>query len=310
MKPIRIFTPVFGKKHISWLDRVLGTSFNWPKNKSALREAQWTLFIHSGEFEQVMTVVTKILPEQQIETIECHDNLDLMTAKRGVLMCEAFVKAMRACLKDGRQLLISTPDFIWADGTIANMRQLAQNPNTCVSLPHPRVTPSIIEGLTKPLNSPELVNLFEHHAHRAWITSELGKHSGSMIGGILWQRLNGVITLQHRMPSPYLLNLIPSDLDYFTTTDPQRLAAWGAIDHTWAVHLCESERWRMLLSSDLGFMCEVTEPGDNIPKEHQLNTQHPDDFWKQERNDHLLHQKLNRQYVATFRGGTGYGISS
>ncbi len=313
MKPIRIFTPVFGKKHISWLNLALGRSLNWPDNRQALEGARWTLFIHKTEFAEVMTVATKYFSESQIDTIESDLNLGVLIRERGVRMCEAFVQTIKKCLIENSQMLISTPDFIWSDGSIANMKALSKQRNSCISVPHPRVTPEILNalsgleaaGLPGP-SSDRLVSYARKHAHASWQMSEFGKHHGTFKGGILWRPgANNTQTLQHRMPSPYLCNFVPEDIQYFAKKDadgePQ---AWGAIDHTWAQALCEQNRWRMILSSDIAFMCELTEAGDNVPPQESLNFNHPDDFWTQERPDHLLHHKFNRQFIATFRGET------
>lgn len=305
MRPLRIFTPVFAPKYIERMRRSLAVSLRWPKNQEAIKAAKWTLFIHPTEFDQVMSIATSVLPEEQIETIEAVDGMSDLERNRGGLMCHAFVKALRKCLGDGSQMLVSTVDFIWSDGTIANMIKLAQQKDVCVALPHPRVLPSICDHLDKPLSSPELVSLAlnQGHAHKSWTMSQLGQHGGTRKGGILWRKNGGnVWTLQHRMPSPYLLNLRPEDITFFEMDKPEKRAAWGAIDHQWAEHLCESQRWRMLLSSDLGFMAEVTSPEDNVPPDEPCDQGEPDAFWTQERHHHLLHQKLNRQFVATFRG--------
>lgn len=310
MKPIRIFTPVFGVKHINWLDRALGRSLNWPDNRRAMKDAKWLLFLHPSEFQQVMTVATKYCPQEQIETIESDLPLAQLTAERGIQMCIAFAQGIRMCLADGRQMLISTPDFIWSDGSIYNMRQLAQEKNSCLAVPHPRVTPEILGSLDghevagfQGHSQEKLVTLARQFAHASWIMSENGKHTGTFKGGILWRpQGNACQTLQHRMPSPYLCNFINDDLKYFTQVKEGKHQAWGAIDHDWAVALCEQQRWRQVLSSDLAYMCEVTEQNDNVPPVMPMNNVNPDDFWTQDRQDHLLHHKLNRQFIATFRG--------
>lgn len=305
MKPLRIFTPVFGPKHIKLLDRALGRSFMWPKNHEAISKAKWTLFIHQSEFEQVMTVATKILPEEQIETIEDNGSLSDLIAWRGVLMCEALVKVMRKCIEEKTPMLMATPDFIWADGTISNMIQLAKQPGACVALPHPRVLPETLDTLDyldHPMSSPDLVRVAMAHPHKSWTTSELGKHHGTPKGGILWRKMGpGLITLAHRMPSPYLVNFVSTDIDFFTSNTSEKRAAFGAWDHDWASHLIQQQRWRQILSSDVGFMAEVTSPEDNVPPWTPMNTTTPDDFWLQERTDHLFNQKIGRQYISTFR---------
>lgn len=299
MKPLRIFTPVFGPKHIGLFKTMIAsltTTLNWIE----ISEAKWCLFVHQSEIDQVRLAFGHI--PAKIEIIQYGGSMADLVAKRGVLMCEAFVKVMDMCIKDGSQLLVSCPDFVWSDGSIPNMRKFAEQTNVCVSVPHMRVLPNIFENgfTTKPV---ELVGLAMKYPHASWTMSEHGKHFGTHKGAILWRKIrDGLITFQHRMPSPFLINPIQDDLKYFTTNDAKHLAAWGAIDHSWAEHLCKSQRWRYCLSSDLGFMAEITDPEKNIPPPTlSLNNAHPDDFWTQERGNHLLHQRYNRLFVATLR---------
>ncbi len=306
MKPLRIWTPVWGQKHIRLLEKGLAQSLLWPKNFEAIKNAQWNIFCRTEEFDQVMNVVTTVLPEEQIETVEAIESCDELTAKRGDLLCKAFLKVIESCLNDKSQCLISTPDFIWGDGSIANMRILGQQENTIVSLPHPRVLPSIIDFIHNiPRPNYDLVTLAMANPHRSWASSEYGCNpSSTEVGGILWRRTltPGVITLQHRMPSPYLCNFIPPDLEFFRTDDDKKKAGFGAIDHDWAERYVEQQRLRMILSSDVAFMAEVTDADKNVPPLRGFNATEPDIFWKQEREEWMLHHKTNRQYIATFRG--------
>ena len=299
MKPLRIFTPVFGEKNVNLLEKALATSLRWPKNLEAIKDAKWTVFVHPSEFNRVIDIVTKVLPAEQIETIEAQESLSELTAKRGVLMCRAFCQAIKKCLDDDSQMLISTADFVWSDGSIENMRKKAELENVCVSIPHPRVIPTILPELTKPMSSYDLFTLARGHFHKSWTSCEFGKvPSGSFKGGILWRDMgNGIVALQHRIPSPYLLNLIKDDLTFFSSDGDAFVAAWGAVDHNWAEHLIKTERWRMILHSDVAFMAEVTDPDSNVPPMELPSIVDPDAFWH---NDYNF--KMNRQFVATFRG--------
>ncbi len=300
MKPLRVFSPVWGPKHLDLLERCLGPSLRWPKNFEAIKDAKWNILCHASEFNRVVEIATKILPPEQIDTIEAHQSIAELTSRRGVLMNDALFVVARKCLEENAQMLMATPDFIFGDGTISNMRQLGKQDGTCVSMAHPRVLPSILDHISpdRALSNQELVTLAMKNPHEAWVSSEFGKDpNGTTVGGILWRRLSPtVVTLQHRMPSPYLVNFMQSDLENFRAAE-----AFGNWDHGWSVKLIEEERHRMILSSDVCFMAEVTSPECNVPPMRPINHVDPDDFWSQERTDHLLNHKINRQYVATFR---------
>ncbi len=305
MKPLRIYSPCWGPKHLDLLERCLGASLRWPKNFEAIRDAKWNILCHASEFNKVVEVATKVLPPEQIDTIEVHQSIEELTARRGIIMNDGLLVVVKKCIQENSQMLMATPDFIFGDGTIANMRQVGRQDGTCVSMAHPRVVPDILNQISpdKPLSNPELVTLAMKNPHQAWKTSEFGHNpSGTEVGGILWRRISPtVITLQHRMPSPYLVSFIQSDLEFLSTDTPYKVGAFGQWDHDWSVKIIGEERHRMVLSSDACFMAEVTSPELNCPPLRPINHAEPDIFWKQERLDHLLNHKINRQYVATFR---------
>ncbi len=298
MRPLRIWTPVWGAKHLNILVKGLSKSLLWPRNFESIKKAKWSLFIHYSEADAVMEAVTKVLPPEQIELLESRESKEVLTAQRGVLMCQALCKEIQKCLDDNHQFLISTPDFLWADGSIENMRNIAQLKNVAVSIPHPRVTPSIIDHLDTPLSNFSLCTLAKAHPHAAWTMSQHGANpNGTFKGGIIWRsREPGITTLQHRMPSPYLVNFTPDDLAFFSTDDGVRLAAFGAWDHQWSDQLIDQQRWRMIMGSDIAFMCEVTDLNQNVPPMDPIDHNEPDKFWHPE-----LNFAMNRQYVATFR---------
>ncbi len=305
MKPLRIFTPVWGHKHLILLQKALGQSLLWPKNHAAIAHARWTLFCHPSEIEQVCEIAGRIIPPEQIDTIEYPGSKDELTAKRGELMCGALCAVIKKCLVDGSQFMMATPDFIWSDGSIENMIQLASQRATCVAVPHPRVLPTILDFIhDTPRSSYDLVTLASKHPHRSWVSSEMGQNpSGTFKSGIMWRKIKpGIVTLQHRMPSPYVVNFIPADLEFFQRDDGLKRAAFGAWDHDWSCMLAKEQRHRIVLSSDIAFMAEVTSAQDNVPPPYPANNAWPDDFWLQDRDQPLLSHQLNRQYISTFRG--------
>ncbi len=304
MRPLRIFTPVWGHKNVILLEKALGQSFQWPKNQAAIAHAKWTIFTHPSDLDQVMAVAEKVFPGE-IEIQKYSGSKEELTQKRGILMCQAMCLVIEKCLAENAQFLMATPDFIWSDGSLPVLIQLGDQKNVCISLPHPRVLPTILDFIhTMPRNNYDLVTLAMKHPHGSWTTSEFGRNPhGSFMGGIIWRKSGpGLITLQHRMPSPYLVNFVKSDLDFFRQDTATHQAAFGAWDHDWACKLAREQRSRMILSSDLAFMAEVTTAMDNLPPLRPANAREPDEFWLQERTQPLLTHQLNRQYIATFRG--------
>lgn len=301
MTPLRIFTPAWGEKHLNLLENALGKTLRWPRNYEAIKHARWNIMCHVSEREPVMEIATKILPREQIDLLEFGVEIHQLTASRGIIMNEALIRIVALCIQEKAQMLMSTPDFLWGDGTIEKMIKSAEGrPRVCVPIMHPRVLPQIMEELGAPLNNFELATKAMKYPHSSWVSSEDGASpSGTRIGGIRWMRVKkGVISVQHRMPSPYLVNFTFDDYKFFQIDTPEKRAAFGAWDHDWSCELLKQGRIRQMQGSDAGFMAEVTSPECNVPPMGPYNASEPDIFWHEDYN----HQ-INRQFVSCFRYG-------
>lgn len=300
MRPLRIYSPCWGAKHLNLLENGLIKSFLWPKNFEVIRHASWTVLAHVSERQKVYDLVSKVVDVNRIDIIESHMPVEQLTAKRGVEMNTALIHVINDCLGDDAQMLMATPDFIFGDGTIPNLVQAAKQRETCVGMPHPRVLPQILDHIThEPLTNNELFDLATHYPHKAWVSSERGTDpSGSHVGGICWRRRGRRVFMgAHRMPSPYLVNFRKDDLDFFSRNDDEKRAAFGAWDHGWACALIEQGRQRTILGSDIAFMAEVTSPEDNWPTMMRPNHNEPDSFWHED-----LNHQMNRQFIFGMRG--------
>ena len=304
MRPIRIFTPVWGSKYIEWFEKALCGSLLWPKNFEVIKHAKWSILCHHSEFHQVAEIASKVLPPEQIETMEVNGPMEDLNRWKGIRMNEGVVSAMKKCVDQDSLFLMATTDFIYGDGTLANMIKEASVRRSCISMAHFRVHPTILPELNAPLSNYELVSLSRKHPHMSWTESEWLKNpSGSPVGGITWRdEGNGIHSVRHRMPSPYLCNITQEDVNFMATQNDEKMAAFGAFDHDWPAELIKQERFRLILSSDQAFMGEVTSPGDNCPTLRVVNPNEPDAFWHDHDEHNRLHHQMNRQFISCFRG--------
>lgn len=294
-KPIHIYTVVYGG-HIDWFYRALVRSLSWPKNKSALVNARWTIYGDLNETQRIYEIATKVIPFHQIEFKQ-----KIMDGAN-VNLLGSMMQTMRRCLDDKSLLLMAPPDTIFSEGSIDAMMAYAQSPGACVAVPHPRVLPSIINELGDiPPTNAQLVTLaLEKHVHDCWKTSELGMNvSGVPVGGICWRRLaDKLYAVQHRLPTVYLANFTEDDRKFFSKpwkNVPQQFGMW---DHEWpGAELIPKQRLRTIGSSDAAFIIECTESWKNVPTQRLIDPNNPDAFHRDE-----YHNKINRQYLSCFRG--------
>ena len=295
---LRIFTIVYGDQYLDWFKRALCRSLSWPLNREALQGAKWTIFgqVEHGQ-QRVYEAASKVIPFSDIEMEEV-----IMHSPGQPNLLACMVRVLRKCLDDKCPMLTAPPDTIFSDGSIPTLLEFGKQKDTCVAVPHPRVKPDIMGWLneTPPANDALVTMALEQFAHDAWTAADPSLAlSACHVGGILQRKISpGLWALQHRLPTIYLSNFTDDDRRYFAQTYMGQPIQYGCWDHEWPGEMViPKERQRLLGSSDLAFICEVTNPWSNTPPITMTNPVEPDSFHRSE-----LHNKINRCYVSVFRG--------
>ena len=300
--PLRIYTALWGQKYIDLFEKTIIRSFSWPKNREALANENVTWSIHTNKKDVAKIIqLCKRTGVENYEVTELSVELDGGHPDIGAILLGQFKSEISRCLETNSRLLIAPPDSIFGDGTIPSLLSTANQEGVCVAVPHPRTLPSIFEypsryceSLKETLTNSELVTETFNNLHRTWSEAEVGfDRINSYVGGVCWRKINkGLYSVQHRLPTNYLLHFIPSDLQFF-----EKQICFGAIDHLWPTKLIQEERERVVGSSDVAFICEVTDPKQNIPPNYPYKKAEPDRFWRS-----APHNSFFRQVNCIFRG--------
>jgi hypothetical protein len=274
-----MFTPVWGMEYLEYMRRGLIKSLRQPLNAKAVKKTKWVIAYRQP--------VEKMKIDQMTQDI-CEDvhlvNLDIF---QGIKY--AMAMAHSHCV----QLFLAMPDTVLSEGSIPNLRELGKQHDVCVAVPHVRVLPSFLDVRDLPLHPAEMVSHAWDNLHDSWTgsTGEEGM-SRSRVGGIYWKKITPqLITVQHRLPTVFLANIKKSDIDFFNTRHH-----FGIWDHDWVQELMTQERVRIVGSSDVAFMAEVTKEGSNVPPEMKVNPDEPDAFFCR-----FYHNIINRMFVSVFR---------
>lgn len=295
---LRIFTVVWGGNHLDWFERACVRSLCWPENRKAIQDATWTLFTKKADLEKAKELAQKT-GVKNIEFAEVNESVQGNSPIMGAILLECLFQMMDKSIKDNSKVLMAPPDTIFGEGTIQALILAGQQKGTCVSVPHPRVSPSIFGGIKDAaLTNAELVSLAIKHGHRAWTEAEDGHpKQNSFIGGVSWRRLGPkLIAVTHRLPTVYLAEFQPSDLSFFKQPHDNLPPTFGCYDHVWPSQLINQQRQRMIGSSDAACILEVTKEDLNVPPAVAANPHEPDAFWRDQE-----HNKINRQYLYVMR---------
>ena len=306
--PLRIYTAVWGTKHLELFEKTILRSFLWNENNAALLRENVTWSLHTNKKDSARLI--QLCKRTGIENYELteitHPTEGIIELQGGhpdigAILLNNFKSEISRCLDTNARLLLAPPDSLFGDGTLNSLFSIGSQDGVCVAVPHPRTLPSIFEypsrlceSLKDTLTNAELVTETFRNLHKTWSEAEVGFDKiNSYVGGVMWRKLShGLYSVQHRLPTNYLLHFIPSDLQFF-----EQQICFGAIDHLWPTKLIKEERERVIGSSDAAFICEVTEAHQNIPPAYPYVNREPDRFW---RSAH--HNIFFRQVNCIFRG--------
>ena len=294
-KPLHIFSPAWGQKHIALMRSALGRSFHWPRNYDVVENAKWHLVSTPEDAAAVLALAREILPSATIDILV--DPRLTQFDNPGYALALAVMKAMDACLADNAPLLMATPDFVYGNGTIRTMMDIADRPGTVAGMAHIRVLPTFLSTLgDEPLTNANLMHRAFAHSHLTWRDVQCGADPTMTYHcGVSWKWIGcGLAAVQHHMPSPFLVNFLPSDRELWQNKGEPGFGFW---DHDWPTYLLRDQRMRWIGSSDAAFMAEVTDPLANLGKLLPRNPVDPDAFFKD-----AYHCKIQRQFVTIFRG--------
>ena len=272
--------------------------------------ATWNIFTKPEHFEEIIALFKDTPFHLQLIEIGTETPVAgcgmIPTSKCeiGVVLLAGLRTQIHYGIKNRSRMLMAPPDTIFGDGTIPSMLAIGAGPSTAVSVAHMRVLPSVLEeigvvGATRgAIENPHLVTLAMKHAHDSWKFAEIGhERNTSFSGGIAWKSLGpGLYSIQHRLPTPYLVDFNHADFDFFWGQ-----VSWGGWDHRWpAENLIRQERQRYVGSSDACFIVELTEWDKNVPPEWDKpgdRGNQPDAYWGQH-----YHNGINRQVNVIWRG--------
>lgn len=278
----------------------LGRSLLWPQNYATVANAKWHLVSTPQDADELKAIARELLPLAEVDILV--DPRVSQSSDHGYSLALAVIKSIEICLKDKAPMLMATPDFVFGDGTIKAMMDIADQPGTVAGMAHIRVLPGFLSHLDfdsalSPKNS-WLMKLAFQNAHLTWRDVQCGADPTMAYHcGVSWKWIDVACTtaaVQHHMPSPFLVNFTKRDLETWKNGGEPGFGFW---DHDWPTFLLAEQRMRWIGSSDAAFMAEVTEPLANLGKMLPRNPLDPDAFFKD-----AYHCRIQRQFVSIFRG--------
>ncbi len=150
---LRVFTAVWGNKHIDTFLKGTVRSLSWKSNKDALDGSTWNIVTKADSAKKLENEISSRFPNIKLEItsvppqITAPSGLTIETDKldHSNLILMHLVGEIKKALETNSRTLLAPPDTVFGERSVANMLKVGFQEGTCVVVPHPRVHPEIIE---------------------------------------------------------------------------------------------------------------------------------------------------------------------
>jgi len=294
---IKIYSVVYGK-HVLYLDQVLLKSVFQSNNIPAILnegiKVELRIFTVKSDYDKVKNIIINKIEKLQLKTINLSFNIsvmeldDILIKSRNIVIVE--------CKKEKSALIMAMSDFYFGNSSLLNLVKIGLESNSCIAGMHLRVNDDdfikAISSLNQISNS-ELVDLSMKYKHQNTTASFHGAPTGFKIT----QLNNYEFIVEHRLPNVWFANFTKKDYLYFKERPFQ---AW---DHQWPTSLIFESRYKVIGSTDIFYVAELTENDSHIVELENNNIQNTQ---KNYDNQGYLHKEINNIFLICMKSNNKY----
>jgi len=260
-----VWVPVWGEKHINWFFEYTLSSLLTSNNLPLVaKKKNIKICFYTKDNDSLLIA-------ERMENQPCNYNYSIQTESNfndhaRDIMSNFMVHILDECIKNNALMLIAQPDIIFSNGSVSNLVELSDGKGVSISLAHPRVS---IESLKK--NNIDIANLSENTLNMVKVamkckhesllqTIETNDINSTISTGIATRKISSGLAVIHNLPAVYLCSPIKDDLSFF-----KRRPDFNSIDKHWPNLLFRQSRLKVVGSSDIAFLIELTSDDDKRP---------------------------------------------
>jgi len=248
---------VWGEQHIDLFFKFTLPSLLEANNLplvSINKEVQFYFYTKDADVDVIETRMKMLAPSYNF-TIVAESFFDDMARD---MMSNYLIHMLDCCIKNNALLLIAQPDLIFSNGTVNNLVKLSDGKGVSIAVAHPRV--SFESFMSKKIdikniseNSLDMVKAALTSQHNTLIHADETSDINSTLMGISTKKMSNGLAVIHNLPAPYLCSPIKDDLVFF-----KRRCEFNIVDKHWPNLLFRQSRLKIIGSSDLAFIMELT----------------------------------------------------
>ena len=273
-KSLFVFVPVWGEDHIDWFFTYCLPSLMQEYNLPLVKNKKKIVFYFYTKEESADHLNRQIKNnivdfESKIYTENCFDD------HARDMMSNYFIHILKECIDKKSLLLFAQPDLIFSNGSIDNMVNLSDGKGVSIAVASPRVSIECIKNnnVSVLCDGGKLTDIILTCQHQSLAFTDDLLDVNSTLGGISTRRIKNGIMVTHNLPPVFLCDPIKSDLSFF-----KRRPLFNIVDKLWPHMLFRQSRLKVVTSSDIALVAELTHDNDKKPK--LLSNMKYNDFYK------------------------------
>ena len=254
-KSLYVWVPVWGEKHINWFFKYTLPSLLEVNNLPAVSN-QLNVKIFFYTKDEDLSLISKKMSQNSCSYEYSVFSESNFKDRARDMMSNYIIHMLDECIKNDALMLVAHPDLIFSNGTVSNLVELSKDKGVSVAVSHARVAfEELIEKQVDISNtsSTNLVNLVLDYGHETLSLSNEVNDLNSTQEGIAIRHLSNGLAVIHNLPAVYLCNPTKYDLKFF-----RRRPCFNMIDKTWPHLLFRQSRLKVVASSDIAFIIELT----------------------------------------------------
>ena len=261
----------WGQEHLDMLFRYAIPSVmqdgNIPTLKADGYRMKFFLYTNQSAIETVKETYASVIEKCSqyldfeifsFESIIGHVDL----SDKGPLLQKTFTKSIKYCLDNECSLVNFCSDAFLGNESLYNLAKLSEGKDVTIAAAHPRVfykevikeeaIKSVVFEDSVVSNETLVALAFKESNSRLSQLREEDDYSMSHLGLAVKKISEKTYSVVHSLPSPYFLNFTWEDYKFF------RRRNYNNIDKTWPRKLLKENRLKIVGSSDVFFMIELT----------------------------------------------------
>lgn len=257
-----VFVPVWGGEHISWFLSYCLKSLIQENNLPLVKKEKEVIFFFYTRNESFNHLSNSIKGKLNGFKYKIFTEENFNDCARD-MMSNYFLHALGECVKNKALLLIAPPDSFFSNGAIGNMVAISNGKGVSVAVPHARVSAECIErnDLEMTFSASEMDDIIQKCPHRTLLLADDSLDSNSTSDGLSIRKIKKGMLVTHNLPSIYLCDPINSDVTFF-----KRRPLFNIVDKVWPHMLFRHSRLKIVASSDVASIVEMTHDQDKFPE--------------------------------------------